>query len=193
MVTRMLGRVTSLRLSRAGPAVPGRAKVIQSPRMAVNPPDGNRRDIGLMPFLLGSFRTREPRGIAAGRGRPPPRHLGKDGSLNKPVLVVDDEPVVANLIGRQIAADGYQVDIAGDGVEAVLKYIQKDYEFVVLDIAMPRLKGSDALRIMKAVKPHVPVVTVTGQVGRGEMAETVESGALACLAKPFTIQQLRDA
>ena len=113
--------------------------------------------------------------------------------MNKPVLVVDDEPVVANLIGRQIAADGYQVDIAGDGVEAVLKYIQKDYEFVVLDIAMPRLKGSDALRIMKAVKPHVPVVTVTGQVGRGEMAETVESGALACLAKPFTIQQLRDA
>jgi two-component system OmpR family response regulator len=113
--------------------------------------------------------------------------------LNTIVLVVDDEPVVANLVARQITADGYTVDIATDGVEGVLRMIEKDYALVVLDIAMPRLAGDDALRIMKAVKPQTPVVTVTGHVGRGEMAETVKLGAVACLAKPYTMEQLRQA
>ena len=58
---------------------------------------------------------------------------------------------------------------------------------------MPRLAGDDALRIMKAVKPQIPIVTVTGHVGRGEMAETVKLGAVACLAKPYTMDQLRQA
>lgn len=109
------------------------------------------------------------------------------------MLVVDDEPVVANLVARQISSDGYTVDIANDGVEGVLLFISNDYSFVVLDIAMPKLRGHDALRIMKAVKPLVPVVTVTGQVGRAEMAETVKNGAVACLAKPYTLDQLRRA
>ena len=113
--------------------------------------------------------------------------------LKKMVLVVDDEPVVANLVARQITADGYKVDIATDGVEGVLRLIERDYAFVVLDIAMPRLAGDDALRIMKAVKPQIPIVTVTGHVGRGEMAETVKLGAVACLAKPYTMEQLRQA
>ena len=109
------------------------------------------------------------------------------------VLVVYDEPVVANLVARQITADGYKVDIATDGVEGVLRLIERDYAFVFLDIAMPRLAGDDALRIMKAIKPKIPIVTVTGHVGRGEMAETVKLGAVACLAKPYTMDQLRQA
>lgn len=88
--------------------------------------------------------------------------------------MVDDEPVVANLVAHQISSDGYKVDIANDGVEGVLPFIGNDYAFVVLDIAMPKLGGNDALRIMKAVKPQVPIVTVTGHVGRGEMVETVK-------------------
>ena len=113
--------------------------------------------------------------------------------LQTMVLVVYDEPVVANLVARQITADGYKVDIATDGVEGVLRLIERDYAFVVLDIAMPRLAGDDALRIMKAIKPKIPIVTVTGHVGRGEMAETVKLGAVACLAKPYTMDQLRQA
>ena len=107
--------------------------------------------------------------------------------------MVDDEPVVANLVTRQISSDGYKVDIPNDGVEGVLPFIGNDYAFVVLDIAMPKLGGNDALRIMKAVKPQVPIVTVTGHVGREEMVETVKNGAVACLAKPYTLDQPRQA
>ncbi len=109
------------------------------------------------------------------------------------VLVVDDEPVVAELVARQISSDGYKVDIGNDGVEGVLLFIANDYSFVVLDIAMPKLGGNDALRIMNAVKPQVPIITVTGHVGRGEMAETVKNGAVACLAKPYSLDRLRQA
>jgi CheY-like chemotaxis protein len=109
------------------------------------------------------------------------------------VLAVDDEPAVLNVLERILQREGYTVDTAVNGVEAMLRFIDHDYQFVMLDIAMPRMDGADTLRLMKKLKPDVPVVTFTGHVGRGEMAETVRLGAVTCLPKPITIDQLRSA
>jgi CheY-like chemotaxis protein len=109
------------------------------------------------------------------------------------VLAVDDEPAVLNVLERILQREGYAVETAVNGVEAMLRFIETDYQFVMLDIAMPRMDGADTLRLMKKLKPDVPVVTFTGHVGRGEMAETVRLGAVTCLPKPITIDQLRSA
>jgi len=109
------------------------------------------------------------------------------------VLAVDDEPSVLNVLERILQREGYEVETAVNGVEAMLRFIEHDYKFVMLDIAMPRMDGADTLRLMKKLKPDVPVVTFTGHVGRGEMAETVRLGAVTCLPKPITIDQLRSA
>ena len=109
------------------------------------------------------------------------------------VLAVDDEPPVLNVLQRILQREGYEVDTAVNGVEAMLRFIEKDYEFVTMDIAMPRLDGADALRMMKKLKPEIPIVTFTGHVGQGDMAETVKLGAVTCLPKPVTIDQLRGA
>ena len=109
------------------------------------------------------------------------------------VLAVDDEPPVRNVLQRILQREGYEVDTAVNGVEAMLRFIEKDYEFVTMDIAMPRLDGADALRMMKKLKPEIPIVTFTGHAGQGDMAETVKLGAVTCLPKPVTIDQLRGA
>ena len=109
------------------------------------------------------------------------------------VLAVDDEPPVLNVLQRILQREGYNVNTAVNGVEAMLRFIDKDYQFVMIDICMPRLDGADALRIMKKLKPEIPIVTFTGHVGQGDMAETVKLGAVTCLPKPVTIDQLRAA
>lgn len=59
-----------------------------------------------------------------------------------------------------------------------------------MDIRMPRLDGIGALRIIKRINPHLPVVTFTGQAGQGDMAESTRLGAYTCLLKPVKIEHL---
>ncbi len=109
------------------------------------------------------------------------------------VLVADDEPLVLRVLERALREDGYNVDTANNGVDAVVQFVNNDYKLVLLDIAMPRMTGTDALRIMKAVKPSIPVVTFTGHVGQGEMAETVRLGAVSSLPKPVRLDDVKRA
>ncbi|MBM4436706.1 MAG: response regulator [Actinobacteria bacterium] len=105
-------------------------------------------------------------------------------------LVIDDERMVLSMLERQLPAKGFSVDLADNGVEGLLRFIDHDCAFVLLDIAMPRLNGTDTLRIMKRLKPAIPIVTITGHVGQGQMAETVRLGAVACLPKPFVMDEV---
>ena len=98
-------------------------------------------------------------------------------------VVVEGEPLT----------EGATVTVlAPDGVEAVLRFIEEQYDFILLDIKMPKLDGINALRIMKKLRPEVPAVTYSGNAGSGEMAESVKAGALRCLTKPFELAQLTD-
>ncbi|HEX7556469.1 MAG TPA: response regulator [Leptolinea sp.] len=106
------------------------------------------------------------------------------------ILIVDDEVDILDVVADELASHGYQVAQANDGVEAVLKFLTHRPDFVVMDIRMPRLNGIDALNIMKTIDAHVPVITFTGQAGRGEMAESSRLGALTCLAKPLLPSQV---
>lgn len=106
------------------------------------------------------------------------------------ILIVDDEPDILEVIADELLSHGYQVDRALNGVDAVLQFLANRPDFVLMDIRMPRMSGIDALRIMKAIDSLIPVVTFTGQAGRGEMAESNRLGALTCLAKPLLPSQV---
>ena len=107
------------------------------------------------------------------------------------VLIVEDDKNFSRVLAGELRESGYTIDLAGDGVEGVLQFINKRPDFVVLDIKMPKLDGINALRIMKKIDPDVPAVTYSGNAGSGEMAESVRAGALRCLTKPFEIGQLK--
>jgi CheY-like chemotaxis protein len=106
------------------------------------------------------------------------------------ILIVDDELDILEVVADELVSHGYKVVQAENGVDAVLKYLAHRPDFVLMDIRMPRMNGIDALSIMKAIDTHVPIITFTGQAGRGEMAESARLGALTCLAKPLLPSQI---
>ena len=106
------------------------------------------------------------------------------------ILVVDDEPDVVNYISDELQMSGYQSGPAHDGVEAVLSVIDGGWDIVLMDIRMPKLDGIGALRIMRRLDPHLPIIMFTGQAGQGDMAESSRLGAFTCLLKPVSTEKL---
>jgi DNA-binding response OmpR family regulator len=108
------------------------------------------------------------------------------------ILIVEDDKNFGFVLKGELESAGYSAELAADGVEGVLKFIDGRYDFVLLDIKMPRLDGINALKIMKKMRPEVPAITYSGNAGSGETAESVRAGAIRCLTKPFEISQLKD-
>jgi two-component system response regulator AtoC len=110
------------------------------------------------------------------------------------ILLAEDDRNFGRVLKSELEDDGHTVDLVGDGVEAVLSFISSDnsYDFVLMDIKMPKLDGINALRIIKRLNRDVPAITISGNAGSGEMAESVRAGAMRCLTKPFEISQLKD-
>lgn len=108
------------------------------------------------------------------------------------ILLAEDDRNFGVVLSGELAQDGNTVDIAYDGVEAVINFISKpDYDFIILDIRMPILDGINALRIIRKMNPAVPAVIISGNAGSGEMLESARAGAIRCLSKPFEIDQLK--
>lgn len=109
------------------------------------------------------------------------------------ILLAEDDKNFGIVLRGELEQDENTVDIVYDGVEAVMNFIGRpDYDFIILDIKMPRLDGINALRIIKKLDPGVPAITISGNAGSGEMLESVRAGAIRCLTKPFEIAQLID-
>ncbi|MDB5218869.1 MAG: sensor hybrid histidine kinase [Myxococcaceae bacterium] len=106
------------------------------------------------------------------------------------VLVADDEPVVRKITERMLRQLGYEVVGTGDGEEALQAFEKEPdaFDIVVLDVMMPKLKGSEALVRMRAIRPDIKVLFVSGHAGAAS-----EMPTLRVLEKPFTTLQLEDA
>jgi putative two-component system response regulator len=103
------------------------------------------------------------------------------------VLVVDDDPGVAHLLWRLIAAEGHDVTIARDGCEALARIAERTPDLILLDLDMPRLSGFEVCRQVKAdaLTRLVPVVIVTGRSAGDAKMRAWELGADDFLPKPF--------
>ncbi len=106
------------------------------------------------------------------------------------ILVVDDEPDVVEHLADELEFAGWQTGSAYNGVEAVLKILDEEWSVVLMDIRMPKLDGINALKIIKRLKPDLPVVMFTGQAGQGDMFESTRLGAFTCLMKPASEKKL---
>ena len=102
------------------------------------------------------------------------------------ILIADDDKAFGSVLKQALEDEGYTVDLAKNGVEAVLSFISKSQDCVLLDMDMPRLRGVDALKIIKKLNSTVPIITFSGTVNE-EIEETLESGAIKSLTKPFEI------
>jgi len=106
------------------------------------------------------------------------------------ILVVDDEAPVREVLTEYFATDGYAVEAAGSGAEALTAVRGGRVDLVLLDVRMPGLDGIQVLRQIRELDERVPVIMVTANEDVGLARETLKLGAFDYVAKPFDFDYL---
>ncbi len=106
------------------------------------------------------------------------------------VLVVDDEPSVREALERVLRLDGFEVELAEDGVQAVRRMAAQAPDAVVLDVLMPRLDGLEVCRRLRDTGDRTPVLMLTARDAVGDRVAGLEAGADDYLVKPFALEEL---
>ena len=109
----------------------------------------------------------------------------------RPVLVVDDDPDIRRTVEEILAAAGYPVEVASDGLDALRHIEQQRPSLLVTDVHMPRLDGEALARALRERGYDPPIVVMTGTNRRPEQV-VAAIGAEACLLKPLEIDALLD-
>src|SRR6266511_3625294 len=106
------------------------------------------------------------------------------------ILVVDDEPAVRDSLDRALRLEGYKVDLAADGVEALSALGSDSPDAVVLDLMMPRVDGLEVCRRMRAAGDRTPVLVLTARDAVADRVRGLDAGADDYLVKPFALEEL---
>lgn len=108
-----------------------------------------------------------------------------------PILVVDDDPAVLDVVTLVLGDEGYTVITARNGQEALDRLRQETPALILLDRMMPIMDGREFIRRWRErQEPRVPIVVLTADHKAIEWART--SGTVACLPKPFKLDDLLD-
>lgn len=108
------------------------------------------------------------------------------------ILVVDDEKVIVRSVQMILKAEGYQIDGAESGKDAILKMEQNKYNLVLTDLMMPEMDGISLIRWLKENRPDTGVVILTGYPSQETIKEALELGIIDYVPKPFTPAALLD-
>ena len=111
---------------------------------------------------------------------------------NIKILVVDDEPIVIRSAKRILGAEGYDVDGASGGREAILMMEQKNYSLVLTDLKMPEVDGITLMRWIRKSRPETGIVVITGYPSQETIKDALEMGIIDYVPKPFTPAVLLD-
>ena len=107
------------------------------------------------------------------------------------VLVVDDEPAVRDSLRRALELEGYEVDLASDGEQALARLGQPSHpDALILDILMPGIDGLEVCRRLRAGGDHVPVLMLTARAEVDSRVAGLDAGADDYLPKPFALAEL---
>jgi DNA-binding response OmpR family regulator len=106
------------------------------------------------------------------------------------ILLADDEQAILTLLSYPLAQDGYEVVRASDGVEALARFAEADFDLVVLDVTMPQLDGLEVCRRLRATS-SVPIIMLTAKTEEIDKVLGLELGADDYITKPFSIREFR--
>ncbi len=108
------------------------------------------------------------------------------------VLVVDDDENICRVVRRMLTAAGYEVEVAGNGQEALTK-LSPDVAVVISDVLMPEMDGIEMLRRLRKEVPNAKIISMSGGgiQDKEHVLEIAERlGAARTLSKPFTREEL---
>jgi two-component system, OmpR family, response regulator MprA len=106
------------------------------------------------------------------------------------VLVVDDDYAIREALDRALRANGYDVELANDGSEALRAIDAEPFDAVVLDVLMPGRNGIDVCRSLRAAGNRIPILILTARDAVPDRVAGLEAGADDYLVKPFALEEL---
>lgn len=107
------------------------------------------------------------------------------------VLIIEDNPDIAEMVGAYLERRNYIVDFAADGVTGLHLAVTNTYDVIVLDLMLPGIDGIDVCkRLRQDAKKNTPLLMLTARDALHEKIDGIEAGADDYLVKPFEIQEL---
>jgi two-component system response regulator MprA len=108
------------------------------------------------------------------------------------ILVVDDERAVRESLRRALELEGYEIELAGDGTEALATLVRDEPQpdAVILDVLMPGVDGLEVCRRLRATGNHVPVLMLTARDEVENRVAGLDAGADDYVTKPFALEEL---
>jgi len=106
------------------------------------------------------------------------------------ILVVDDDRAVREALERALVLEGYDVELAADGVEALAAVERREPDAVVLDVLMPGVDGLEVCRLLRKAQSRVPILMLTVRDDLGDRIAGLDAGADDYLGKPFELEEL---
>jgi len=106
------------------------------------------------------------------------------------IHVIDDEPIIHDILSQILAAEGYEVEISASGEDALKKYESRNFDLVLLDLMMPGMSGLEVLRALRKIQPQAVIIIITAYASVESAIEAMKIGAFDYVQKPFKHEEL---
>jgi len=104
------------------------------------------------------------------------------------ILLVDDEPAILEILRQVLVAEGFEVEVASNGTQALQRAKQKVFDLVLTDLIMPEMDGIQTMLELRAMHPGIRIIAMSGGIitGGGDFLPLAQQlGAKSVLQKPF--------
>ncbi len=178
------------------PDIPVELDAVVTRMMALKPEDRFATPQAVMHALTPFFKQGIRDYVLPDQGREvraAPSQAASDAAANHNILIVDDEAQVRSFGQYALRSEKVRCDHAEDGLLGLEAVRTKPYDLVLLDIDMPRMKGTDVCRHLREnpPSPHLKIIMMSGRATSDELAEIMMAGADDFLTKPLSVVQLR--
>ncbi len=101
------------------------------------------------------------------------------------IHIIDDEPVIRDVLGQLLTSEGFEIEISGSGEEALTKQAARPFDIILLDLLMPGLDGIETLKRIRRLDPQAMVVIITAYASVESAIAAMKAGAFDYVQKPF--------
>jgi DNA-binding NtrC family response regulator len=106
------------------------------------------------------------------------------------IHLIDDEPIIHEVLGQLLRAEGYEVEISASGPDALPKYDEQGFDLTLLDLLMPGMDGLEVLKAVKKKNPQAEIIIITAYASVESALDAMKMGAFDYVQKPFKHDEL---
>jgi len=106
------------------------------------------------------------------------------------IHIIDDEPIIHEVLGDLLTAEGYEVEMSSSGEEALTKHSSQAFDLVLLDLLMPGMDGIEVLKKLKKIDPYAVITIITAYASVESAISAMKIGAFDYVQKPFKHDEL---